>query len=152
MNVGKLGIETFLPGYYVYTGSALGKGATSLPNRLARHLKTLKKKHWHIDFLLSKTEASIEAIAAVSGTQNSECEINQFIRSQMKAKVLIPKFGASDCKNNCESHLLFFPDITKEEKLTQRLVKALQLKFEGKPIYVVWACSSMNSAKCKHQK
>jgi len=24
----------------------------------------------------------------------------------MKAKVLIPKFGASDCKNNCESHLL----------------------------------------------
>lgn len=78
VNVGKLGIETFLPGYYVYTGSALGKGATSLPNRLARHLKTLKKKHWHIDFLLSKKEASIKAIVAVSGKQNSECEINQY--------------------------------------------------------------------------
>jgi len=105
--VGRLGIETFLPGYYVYTGSALGKGATSLPNRLARHIKTMKKKHWHIDFLLTKKEATIEAIAIVPNKQNSECHINQLIKSKMKAKVLIPKFGASDCKNGCESHLLY---------------------------------------------
>ncbi|MCW3985408.1 MAG: DUF123 domain-containing protein [Candidatus Bathyarchaeota archaeon] len=113
-----------MPGYYVYTGSALGKGATSLPNRLARHLKTLKKKHWHIDFLLSKKEASIEAIAAVSGNPNSECEINQFIRSQMKAKVLIPKFGASDCKNNCESHLLYVGN--------EAIKRKICVLFEGK--------------------
>ncbi|MFQ6068459.1 MAG: hypothetical protein ACE5KD_02840 [Candidatus Bathyarchaeia archaeon] len=38
ISVGRLGIKTFSSGYYVYTGSALGRGATSLPNRLARHL------------------------------------------------------------------------------------------------------------------
>jgi Uri superfamily endonuclease len=108
MNVGKLGIKTFLPGYYAYTGSALGKGASSLPNRLARHLKTAKKKHWHIDFLLADENVSIEAMVVVSSKQKLECQVNQLIRNQMKAKIPVPEFGACDCNRRCGSHLLYF--------------------------------------------
>ncbi len=107
VNVGKLGLKAFLPGYYAYTGSALGKGATSLPNRLARHLKTVKNKHWHIDFLLGDENVAVEAVFCVSNEQNLECQVNQSIKRQLDAKVLIPEFGASDCKNQCKSHLLY---------------------------------------------
>lgn len=107
VNVGRLGVKTFLPGCYIYTGSALGKGATSLPNRLARHLKTVKKRHWHIDYLLANKNVSIEAIVIISSKEKLECKVNQFIRDQTKAKAPIPKFGASDCPNRCKSHLLY---------------------------------------------
>jgi len=39
VEIGKLGKQKFPRGYYSYTGSALGKGATSLKHRLARHLR-----------------------------------------------------------------------------------------------------------------
>ena len=48
LQAGKLGIHTFPPGYYIYTGSALG----GLSGRLKHHLKLEKKLHWHIDYLL----------------------------------------------------------------------------------------------------
>lgn len=108
VSVGKLGLKAFLPGYYAYTGSALGKGATSLPNRLARHLKAVKSKHWHIDFLLGNENVTVEAVFCVSNGQNLECQVNQSIRRQLNAEILIPEFGASDCRNQCKSHLLYF--------------------------------------------
>ncbi len=115
-NVGRLGVKIFLPGYYTYTGSAFGKGATSLPKRLKRHLRTVKKKHWHIDFLLAQEVASIKA-AAITTLRNSECRVNQFIKNQMETKILIPKFGATDCENGCESHLLYFGNKGIEHKI-----------------------------------
>jgi len=42
LKVGKLGTHTFPAGYYTYTGSALGKGASSLKQRVTRHLKKTK--------------------------------------------------------------------------------------------------------------
>ena len=44
LTVGKLGKQKFPEGYYTYVGSALGKGATNLKHRVARHLKKQKKK------------------------------------------------------------------------------------------------------------
>jgi sugar fermentation stimulation protein A len=123
VKVRRLGVKTFLAGYYVYTGSAVGKGSTSLPNRLARHLRTVKRKHWHIDFLLAAKNVSIKAVVVIPSKQNLECEVNQHIKKQMKAKVLIRKFGASDCENRCESHLLFLPDVANCEVLARKLVK-----------------------------
>lgn len=108
INVGGLGLINVLPGYYTYTGSALGSGVTSLQHRLARHLRIPKKKRWHIDFLLADKNVNVEAIATVPSKQSLECQINQLIRHQMKAKILIPKFGASDCQSGCRSHLLYF--------------------------------------------
>jgi len=42
------------------------------------------------------------------------------------AKVLVKGFGASDCKNGCGSHLLYFPDNNEPEKLIQKHVEDLQ--------------------------
>jgi Uri superfamily endonuclease len=105
---GGLGLIDVLPGYYTYTGSALGNGSSSLQLRLARHLRISKKKRWHIDFLLADKNVNVEAIATVLSKQPLECQINQLINRQMKARILIPKFGASDCQNGCGSHLLYF--------------------------------------------
>lgn len=126
ISVGSLGLRTFLPGCYVYAGSALGRGATSLPNRLARHLKSAKRRHWHIDFLLTNKNASITAIVVFSGGQVSECTSCQHVKKEMKAKILVPGFGASDCANRCDSHLLFLPSVMNREALAQKIGKCLR--------------------------
>jgi len=48
LRIGKLGIHNLPHGYYVYVGSALG----GLASRLRRHLRSEKRLHWHIDYLL----------------------------------------------------------------------------------------------------
>ncbi|MFP3985562.1 MAG: GIY-YIG nuclease family protein [Candidatus Bathyarchaeia archaeon] len=124
IDVGKLGQKTFLPGYYVYTGSASGKGATSIHCRLARHLRTVKKKHWHIDFLLADKNATIEALAVIaSNKQDIECQTNRFIGVNMKSRILIPKFGASDCRNKCGSHLLYLGSMDVKQEIRALLKK-----------------------------
>lgn len=47
LDVGSLGRTSFLPGYYVYAGSAM----RNLAARMARHTRLRKTKRWHIDFL-----------------------------------------------------------------------------------------------------
>jgi hypothetical protein len=51
IEIGRLGLISFEPGYYLYTGSALGPGGLS--GRISQHLrqKTQKRSHWHIDAL-----------------------------------------------------------------------------------------------------
>ena len=108
IRIGSLGLQKFREGYYAYTGSALGASATSLKNRVRRHLrKAGKKKRWHIDFLLADEHVQIETIIAASTSQKKECEINKKVKKVLKAEALVPKFGASDCKNKCVSHLLY---------------------------------------------
>lgn len=113
-NVGKLGFQSFPGGYYSYTGSALGVGATSLSHRLLRHLRKEKRKFWHIDFLLAQKDAVITSLVAAPTTRKMECEINYHIKEGAKAKVPVPGFGASDCGKNCGSHLLYSQDNLKE--------------------------------------
>ena len=43
LTIGKLGKQKFPNGYYIYTGSALGIGATNLKHRISRHLNKQKK-------------------------------------------------------------------------------------------------------------
>ena len=42
------------------------------------------------------------------------------------AEVPVKGFGASDCRKNCGSHLLYFPEIENAECLVQKLVRNLQ--------------------------
>lgn len=97
-------------GYYAYTGSAVGKGAVSLRKRVARHLRKNKNKHWHIDHLLACRKAKVTAVVACAGTINRECKINNLIQSIRGATVPMEKFGASDCQQNCKSHLVYFAE------------------------------------------
>jgi Uri superfamily endonuclease len=126
LTVGKLGTHTFPEGYYTYTGSALGKGATSLKHRIARHLKKNKQKFWHIDYILANQNVSIEAAVAAETAKKMECTINGYLKNLKGTKVPIYGFGASDCRKNCESHLLYFPELKKADCLVQKLVLHLQ--------------------------
>ena len=94
--VGKQGLLHFKKGCYVYVGSALN----GLDQRIQRHLRTDKKTHWHIDYLLPFTE--IVEILYKENNRREECRIAQFLERNF---VSIPGFGCSDC--SCKSHLFF---------------------------------------------
>ncbi len=100
LQVGKLGRLGFLPGYYVYTGSALG----GLAGRLKRHLRPEKRLHWHIDYLLQA--ASVKEVWYTCSQERLECAWNGIVSGLPGAEPALKGFGSSDCR--CYSHLTFF--------------------------------------------
>ena len=94
--VGRLGVFEFPAGRYVYTGSA----RRNLEARIARHLRKEKILRWHIDTLLALPEAHV---TGVERSMQPECSLNQ----ATAGAVLMPGFGASDCRAGCGSHLKF---------------------------------------------
>jgi Uri superfamily endonuclease len=137
LNIGKLGKRRFPKGYYAYTGSALGNGASSLKHRIARHLRKKKRKFWHIDYLLANENVSVEAIIVAETNEKMECNTNQHLKNVMEAKVQVKGFGASDCRRNCGSHLLYFPEIKKLDCLIQKLVNHLKSSTDVLSVLVV---------------
>ena len=97
VRVGALGRVRFPAGWYVYTGSA----RSGLEQRISRHLRKRKRKHWHIDCLLAVADG-VEAFV-LPGSEQSECELH---RSLWGGTVPVPGFGSSDC--GCRSHLVYF--------------------------------------------
>ena len=92
--VGRLGTFDFPAGRYVYTGSAL----SNFEVRIARHLSRDKKMHWHIDYLLAAPGVFVREVAR---SANTACCANQGVGGE----IVVPGFGASDCRNACGSHL-----------------------------------------------
>ena len=62
VRIGRLGLFTFPPGWYVYTGRA----ARGLRARVQRHVAGARRKHWHIDYLLAHPEVRIERVELAS--------------------------------------------------------------------------------------
>lgn len=52
IEIGALGRIEFLPGTYVYVGSAMN----SVEKRLERHFSQVENMHWHIDYLTAETK------------------------------------------------------------------------------------------------
>ena len=92
--VGRFGTFDFPAGDYVYTGSA----TRNLEARIARHLSSTKKLHWHIDYLLAAPGVTILDVRRLA---TPECDANR----QQAGEVVVPGFGASDCRAGCSSHL-----------------------------------------------
>ena len=113
ITIGSLQTLHFPLGYYAYVGSALG----GIKSRLSRHLKSNKKLHWHIDYLLQK--APITDIIIGETKERVECAIAQALSSQFDS---IPSFGSSDC--HCSSHLFF---ATEERQMKSTVMVALEL-------------------------
>lgn len=93
------GPHIFMPGGYIYAGSAYGPGG--LRARIGRHLRPGKPLHWHIDHLTA-TAAAMWAVAVEGG---EECAI---VRSLTRSGLFTPAlrgFGATDCPR-CPAHLL----------------------------------------------
>ena len=92
----------FIPeGLYIYVGSAFGQGGLS--SRLHRHIRKKKKQHWHIDQLTMDTSAEILGIGIILD-KKIECILaDSFFK--LEEITAIPRFGSSDCRNKCVSHL-----------------------------------------------
>ena len=103
IQIGKLGLLNFEQGYYCYVGSALNK---KLIARVRRHISpvSLKKIHWHIDYLFAISDIRIIKSIVIPSSFHEECTIAQSIKKISKDEVL--RFGSSDC--NCNSHLFYF--------------------------------------------
>lgn len=119
IRVGSLGRLSFKPGVYVYVGSGSGEASTSIEGRLIRHFSKTKRRHWHIDYLLSNSQ--VEPIVAVfSETKGSyECALAKVLSESVWAKSPFKGFGSSDC--SCLSHLIYFKDLS--VNLVERVVK-----------------------------
>jgi len=96
ITIGSLQARYFPGGYYAYVCSAMG----GFEARIRRHLRSNKKRHWHIDYLLEK--ASITGVILCETNDRAECTIAQTLDHQFES---VPGFGCSDCK--CRSHLFF---------------------------------------------
>ena len=96
LQVGKLGMVDFKKGCYVYVGSALN----GLEQRIQRHLRSQKKIHWHIDYLLPFT--TMVDVFYKESNRKEECVIAQEVANNLSS---VPGFGCSDCI--CQSHLFY---------------------------------------------
>ena len=96
IEVGRLGVFRFPAGVYVYTGSA----KRNLEARIARHCRKDKTLRWHIDYLLA--EDGVELVCVGRSTR-TECGLNR----GTGGSVIVPGFGASDCRKACGSHLRY---------------------------------------------
>ena len=96
ITVGGLGELKFRRGYYLYAGSAL----KDLTQRLARHQRLTKKKHWHIDHL--REHAEHIAGIPIRTSADIECDIAGALAGISEWQV--PEFGCSDC--GCPTHLV----------------------------------------------
>lgn len=94
VRIGRLGEFVFPAGRYIYTGSAL----RNFEARIARHLSPAKKLHWHIDYLLAAHGVRVREVKRFG---EAECLVN----ARTSGEVIVPGFGASDCRAGCGSHL-----------------------------------------------
>lgn len=125
LKIGRLGIFKAENGLYVYVGSAMGKGPTSLRGRLSRHISPKRKKlHWHIDWLLSSPQAKVKALVYAPSKERLECSLAKAILRDCRYRVAIRGFGSSDC--SCPSHLFI-----SSYQLMEDLISSISLKFKS---------------------
>jgi Uri superfamily endonuclease len=91
-------------GLYLYSGSALGRGSTSLEHRISRHI-TLEKTHfWHIDRILSSSSTRVVLVVFAKTTSKMECKLNKLLLKDSGIRAPMKGVGSTDC--GCESHFL----------------------------------------------
>lgn len=104
IGVGRHLAVSFKRGLYLYTGSALGQGSTSLEGRISRHLSRQKNDFWHIDRILSSGSAHIVSVVLSKTASKAECRVNRALLVDPSIRVLAKGVGSSDCK--CKSHFV----------------------------------------------
>jgi Uri superfamily endonuclease len=115
LEIGRLGEREFQAGDYVYLGSARGPGG--LQARLRHHLARSSRPHWHIDHL--RRVAEVRGIVfRVSVEDKLECAWTQQL-VQAGGKCPVARFGASDCRQGCEAHLVFFSQLVTADWVRQ---------------------------------
>ena len=126
--VGSLGRVKLRPGMYVYVGSGLGTASTSIEGRLARHFNGAKRKHWHIDYLLSSSRCEPLLAIFSEARRCLECDLAAKILEDHRVSLAHRGFGSSDC--SCGGHLIFFKGLGRSavEQLVRGRFEDLRLK------------------------
>ena len=112
--IGKLGNISFKKGRYAYVGSA----QNNVEKRITRHFSRNKKKHWHIDYLLTNKDVKIDKAFWKEANKAEECKIASLL---LKLEEPIKGFGCSDCK--CSSHLFRLKTPKNINKLNMTIFK-----------------------------
>jgi len=128
---GKLGLTKLEKGNYLYTGSALGKGAVSLEQRVARHRRRNKRVKWHVDYLTVHREIRVVNVICIGVNKRLECQINQQILANLNGNPIIQRAGATDCK--CSAHLLSVK--LRDPKAVMRRLKQVYATY-GEPLFL----------------
>ena len=119
IRIGALGTFDFLSGWYIYAGSAMGPGG--LRARLARHSRSDKRLHWHIDYLL--TEGTLEATWQMASSEKRECAWAKAMLGLLGARIPASGFGSSDCR--CPSHLVYLPHTPIDRHIRHALARIM---------------------------
>lgn len=122
IRVGELGAVLFPKGIYAYVGSAM----SGLGQRVARHLKKDKTRHWHIDYL--SKEAETRGVITLRTEERLECALAGALARDYRG---VSRFGSSDCA--CKSHLFY------AESLKEMEPRALEITSSLKPGLVDYA-------------
>ena len=123
IKAGKLPGTEFKKGMYLY----IGRAKRALQTRLERHLRSQKKAHWHIDFLLNRAH-----IKEIWMKENffDECQTAKRIRGLFPSVQLAQNgFGSSDCR--CSGHLLYAPNGLEELKSVRKSILFKKVKTNG---------------------
>jgi Uri superfamily endonuclease len=96
VKVGALGSVDLEKGLYAYVGSA----QNNLEKRIKRHLRKVKRKFWHIDYLLENEFVSVVKVLYEEADKSEECRIASKLSEN---SIPVRGFGCSDC--DCVSHL-----------------------------------------------
>ncbi len=112
IKIGSLGTVTLKEGTYAYVGSA----QKNLEHRVKRHLRKMKRKFWHIDYLLNSEYASVVEVRYKRGDKTEECKVADLIAKQGEA---VEGFGSSDC--HCRGHLFHIESHMFLEKEMQKI-------------------------------
>ena len=102
LRIGRLGSLALRPGWYVYVGSAFGRGGVRA--RLAHHRKRAARPHWHVDHLRLHTR--LERVWYTHDPSRREHQWAQVMQQLPDAELPLHGFGSSDCA--CASHLVRF--------------------------------------------
>ncbi len=112
IRIGALGEREFVPGWYLYAGSALGSGGLS---RVSRHIRFYREQYrtakWHIDYLMASDVIRLRKVVCAKTESDLECILAAAIGGDGVAA-----FGCSDC--DCATHLFYRRDMPEAEVLT----------------------------------
>ncbi|WP_440998227.1 GIY-YIG nuclease family protein [Arhodomonas sp. SL1] len=100
VRIGRWGVLSLRPGYYLYCGSAFGPGGVRA--RVARHARQGKAAHWHVDHLRART-----VFFAAWYSHAPERLEHRWANTlaAMHGPEAVDGFGCSDC--HCRAHLFF---------------------------------------------
>ena len=111
IRIGALGEREFVPGWYLYAGSALGSGGLS---RVSRHIRFYREQYrkpkWHIDYFMAAKAVRLRKVVCAKTEADLEC-----VLAAALGGAGVPAFGCSDC--DCATHLFYRREMPEAEVL-----------------------------------